>query len=218
MKKLQIGDILQLQHAPPSENQDRYAVRLVGYLPGQSIVITTPRKHGNAILVRDGHAFTVRLLQGSNIFGFVAKVLFVSSKPYPHLHLSYPEDVESAVVRNAPRAPTKLSALVQNTSLAEDQRFNQEAIIIDLSSSGARLLLHEKLGEIGQLVQIILSLEACGGEDKLQVLGTIRNIKDLVEADAGEGRIYGIQFSGIDRFQQLLLCSYVMGQVVKEPG
>ena len=102
VRYLQIGDVLQLQFAPPSENVERFAATLIGFVPGQSLVITTPRKNARPIIVRDGQSFTVRMLQGSNIFGFVAQVLNASSKPYPHLHLSYPSDVESAVVRNAP--------------------------------------------------------------------------------------------------------------------
>lgn len=218
VKKLLIGDVLQLQHAPPNENQDRYAVKLVGYLLDQSLVITTPRKQGKAILVREGQVFTVRLLQGSNIVGFVATVLSVSSKPYPHLHLAYPEDVESAMVRNAPRVTTKLSALIHNTREQGEKKDDQLAIVADLSSTGARLLLHEKLGEVGDMVQLLLSLEVCGGEDKLQVLGTIRNIRDYEVSDTQNNYIHGIQFKGLNRFQQLLLCSFVLGQITAERG
>ncbi|MEN8179678.1 MAG: flagellar brake protein [Pseudomonadota bacterium] len=216
VKNLLIGDVLQLQNAPPSENLDRYAVKLVGYLPGKSLVITTPGKQAKAILVREGHAFTVRLLQGSNIFGFVAKVLAVSSKPYPHLHLTYPEEVESAVVRNAPRVCTKFSAQVNNTSLQEEKRQEQAAVIIDLSSTGARLILHETLGKVGDLLQIMLTLEVCGGKDNMQVLGTIRNIRESEGAGGQKGYIHGIQFKGLSRFQQLLLCSFVLGEIAKE--
>ncbi len=219
VKNLQIGDILQLQHAPPSENADRYAVRLVGYLPDQSLVISTPRKHGKAILVTEGHAFTVRLLRGSNIFGFGAKVLSISSKPYPHLHLSYPQAVESAVVRNAPRAPTKLSALVENISHQEEKNVaDQTGIILDLSITGARLLLTEKLGEVGDRVQIMLSLEVCGGEDRLRINGTIRSIRELSGGNGDQEQIYGIQFAGLNRFQQILLCAFVSGQFLREKG
>ena len=97
VKQLQIGDVLQLQFVPPSEIMDRYAATLIGYLPGQSLIITTPRKQGNPILVREGQAFTVRMLQGSNVFGFNARVLKISSKPFPYLHLAYPAEVANPV-------------------------------------------------------------------------------------------------------------------------
>lgn len=216
IKHFKVGDVLQLQHAPTSDNPDRYAVKLVGYLPGQSLVITRPRKQGNPILVREGQSFTVRLLHGSNIFGFVSKVLAVYAKPFPHLHLAYPVEVESAAVRNATRVTTSLSALVSNTRAGEWQLQGQPTIVLDLSNTGARLLMHERLGEVGEMVRLELSLQVCGGEDPLQVLGTIRNIRESEEGDGKIDYIHGLEFRGLNRFQQLLLCSFVLGQFAKE--
>ena len=216
VKHLQIGDVLQLQFAPPSENQDRYAATVVGFLPGQSLIITTPRKGGNPIIVREGQTFTVRMLQGSNIFGFVARVLKVSAKPYPYLHLAYPADVESAVVRNAPRVPTEIQAIVNKpagASGAEDQR---PVIITDISITGARLINSEKLGDVGTVLQITHAISVCGGEDVLKVMGLIRNIRQVTRDDGSAVFVHGIEFRGLTRFQELLLCSYVMGSIARE--
>ena len=215
VKKLLIGDVLQLQYAPPSENQERFAVKLVGYLPGSSLVITAPGRQGKSILVREGQSFTVRLLQGSNVFGFVSKVLAVFSRPYPHLHLTYPAEVESAVVRNAPRVSARFSTQVINTSMQVEHRHSLTATIVDLSSSGARLVVGDRLGKIGDLLQISLTLEVCSGTDRLQLLGTIRTAKEADNADGARHHIYGVQFKGMNRFQQLLLCSFVLGQIAK---
>lgn len=219
VKHLQIGDVLQLQFAPPSENLDRYAATLLGFLPGQSLIITTPRKQGNPIIVREGQTFTLRMLQGSNIFGFVARVLKVSAKPYPYLHLAYPADVESAVVRNAPRVPTEIQAVVNKTAgvsgAAEDQR---PVIISDISSTGARLMDTQKLGDVGSVIQVTHSLSVCGGEDVLKVMGMIRNIRQVTREDGSSVFIHGIEFRGLTRFQELLLCGYVMGSIARERG
>jgi len=218
VKNLQIGDVLQLQFAPPNEGQDRYAATLVGFLPGQSLIITTPRKQGNPIIVREGQTFTLRMLQGSNIFGFVTRVLKVSSKPYPYLHLAYPADVESAVVRNAPRVPTEIQAIVSKKlgpSGAEDQR---PVIISDISSTGARLMDREPLGEIGAVVQLTHTISVCSGEDVLRVMGVIRNIRQVTKDDGSSVFIHGIEFRGLTRFQELLLCAYVLGSIARERG
>jgi hypothetical protein len=217
VKHLQIGDVLQLQFAPPSENQDRYAATLVGFLPGQSLIITTPRKQGNPIIVREGQTFTVRMLQGSNIFGFVARVLKISSKPYPYLHLAYPADVESAVIRNAPRVPTEIQAVVilPGSAGAEDQR---PVIITDISVTGARLINSEKLGDVGTVLQLTHAISVCGGEDILKVMGMIRNVRPVKREDGNQVFVHGIEFRGLTRFQVLLLCSYVLGSIARERG
>lgn len=218
VKHLQIGDVLQLQFAPPAENQDRYSATLVGFLPGQSLVITTPRKSGNPIIVRDGQSFTVRMLQGSNIFGFVARVLHVSSKPYPHIHLAYPDDVESAVVRNAPRVPTELQAVVIKPQGASGTDLQRHVIITDLSSTGARVIDSDKLGDVGSIIQITQTLSVCGGNDVLKVLATIRNVRETPAPDGSMRYLHGLEFRGLNRFQQLLLCSYVLGSIARERG
>ncbi len=207
---------MQLQYAPPSENQDRYAVKLIGYLPKESLVITTPRKQGKAILAREGQMFTVRVLQGSNIFGFVAKVLQTSSKPYPHLHLAYPEEVESAVVRNAPRVHTSLQSVCRNTKNPDDSKHVSRAKVIDLSRTGARLSGEMPLGEVGETLQLQLAINSCDGDDVLQLLGIIRSVREVETPAGGTHYIQGLEFSGLNRFQQVLLCAFVLGQMVHE--
>ncbi|MEW8507866.1 MAG: flagellar brake protein [Candidatus Thiodiazotropha sp.] len=218
VRYLQIGDVLQLQWAPPSENMERYAAILIGFLPEQSLVITTPRRQGRPLIVRDGQSFTVRMLQGSNVFGFVSHVLNVSSKPYPHIHLSYPDDVETAVVRNAPRVDTEIEAVAvwpQGASGAEQKR---PVIISDISSTGARVINSQKLGEIGSVIQVIYSLSVCGGEDTLKLMSIIRNIRKSKYKDGRTRYIHGLEFRGLNRFQHLVLCSYVLGSIARESG
>jgi c-di-GMP-binding flagellar brake protein YcgR len=218
VKYLQIGDVLQLQWAPPSENTERYAATLVGFLPEQSLVITTPRKQGRSIIVRDGQSFTVRMLQGSNIFGFVSKVLNASSKPYPHLHLSYPSDVETAVVRNAPRVPTEILAEVswpQNNTRVDEKR---SVTITDISSTGARVTDQKILGKVGDVIQVVYTLSVCGGEDVLKIMSVIRNIRQVAGSDGQNNFVHGLEFRGLNRFQHLVLCSYVLGSIARERG
>ncbi|MBW9266815.1 MAG: flagellar brake protein [Candidatus Thiodiazotropha sp. (ex. Lucinisca nassula)] len=218
VRYLQIGDVLQLQWASPNENAERFAATLIGFLPGHSLVITTPRKHGKPIIVRDGQSFTVRMLQGSNIFGFVSQVLNASSKPYPHVHLSYPSDVESAVVRNAPRVPTEINAEVVWPQGASGGEKKRSVIISDISSTGARILDRQTLGKVGDVVQVIYTLSVCGGEDMLKIMGVIRNIRETAGRDGRNTFVHGLEFRGLNRFQQLVLCSYVLGSIARERG
>lgn len=218
VRHLQIGDVLQLQWAPPSENTERYAATLIGFMPGQSLVITTPRRQGKPLIVRDGQSFTVRMLQGSNIFGFVSQVLSVSSKPYPHLHLSYPADVESAVVRNAPRVSTEIDAVVVWPQSGSESGQQRSVTITDISSTGARIIDQRKLGEVGSLIQVIYSLSVCSGEDVLKLMSVIRNIRETEAKDGKKRFIHGLEFRGLNRFQQLVLCSYVLGSIARERG
>jgi c-di-GMP-binding flagellar brake protein YcgR len=206
--------VLQLQFVPPSDIQDRYATTLIGFLPGQSLIISTPRKQGKAIFVREGQAFTVRMLQGSNIFGFVARVMKVSSKPFPYLHLAYPEEVEIAVVRNAPRVATEIRATASKPM--EGDLTEHEVVISDISKTGARVMYGKQLGGVGSVIQVTHPIAVCGGEDILKVMGKIRNVREIRREGEGESFVHGIQFQGLTRFQEVLLCAYVMGSIARE--
>jgi c-di-GMP-binding flagellar brake protein YcgR len=210
---LHIGDVLQLQFAPPSDIQDRYATTLVGFLPGQSLIITTPRKQGKPIIVREGQTFTVRMLQGSNIFGFMARVLKVSAKPFPYLHLGYPSDVEIAVVRNAPRVATEIQATASRPLVGESEE--QSVTISDISSTGARVKHSRQLGEVGSVIQITHTIQVCGAEDLLKVMGMIRNIREVKQEDGSSLFVHGIEFRGLTRFQEVLLCAYVLAGIAR---
>jgi c-di-GMP-binding flagellar brake protein YcgR len=213
VKHLKIGDVLQLQFAPPSEIQDRYATTLVGFMPGHSLIITTPRKQGKPILVREGQTFTLRMLQGSNIFGFVAQVLKVSAKPFPYLHIDYPDEVETAVVRNAPRVATEIQATASQPLRGDTTE--HRVIISDISSTGARVMHTQPLGEVGTVIQVTHPISVCGGEDTMKVMGMIRNVREVERDGSASVFVHGIEFRGLTRFQEVLLCAYVLSGIAR---
>lgn len=215
IKKLQIGDTLQLQYAPPSTNPDRFAVRVIGYLENEGIITTPPMRGGKVMLIREGLNFTVRLLQGSAVLGFNAKVLHSVTKPYPHMHLSYPENVEAKVIRNAQRVSSNLQATVKNTQLAEDEEHLHKVTLVDISLTGARLESSELLGKVGDVLHINAPLRVCQSEEFLR---TLVNICSVTPRDTeGEERVYyyGVAFRMLSRIQKLLLCAYVKGQIAQ---
>ncbi len=217
INKLQIGDTLQLQYAPPSTATDRFAVRVIGYLPNESIVTTTPMRGGKVMLIREGLNFTVRLLQGSAVLGFNAKVLLSATKPYPHIHLTYPEDVEAKVIRNAQRVSSNLQASVKNMQLVEgdDEEQSHKVTLVDISLTGARLESDEQLGKVGDVLHINAPLHVCESEEFLR---TSVNICSITPRETEDGRrvyYYGVAFRMLSRIQKLLLCAYVKGQIAQ---
>lgn len=118
--------MLQLQRISPEFN-DRYTVTLIGYLEGRGLIVTTPQVHQKVQFIKEGMRFAIRLLGGDKVMGFVTTVIHSSTKPYPHLHLSYPQEIESLAIRNAERINTNLPALVRNTRLPDNEASWQPA-------------------------------------------------------------------------------------------
>lgn len=212
---VQIGDSLQLQKAA-TDRPERYLVQVVGVMPGQSLIVTTPRVSGKVAIVRPDTKFTVRVLQGSSIFGFVSSVLQVYSAPFPHLHLAYPREMESIVVRNALRASTDVPGVVRNTRHPDSKEHYRRVRLVDLSNSGARLTSKGPLGQEDDMLSLQFSIDVCEMTENIGVIGKIRGMgKRNVEGDPM--RFWtGVQLQSLNRFQKLILHAYVLENFVTD--
>ncbi|RMG34243.1 MAG: flagellar brake protein, partial [Gammaproteobacteria bacterium] len=173
---LPVGATVQLQLTLP-ENSPRELVRVIGYLPGSSLVVTCPTNEaGRFKIVRDGQVYKVRMLRGDTVVGFEARVLAAPVKPYPHLHLQYPQAFEQIVIRNSTRVRAELPCQVRNTRRPDVPENFQAACIVDLSETGARLSHPEPLGEVAEMLQLVFELEVLGQAEQLTLVGDIRSV------------------------------------------
>jgi len=208
---LPVGSLLQVQPTTP-QNAPRYSVRLIGYLPNHSLVVTAPTVDGKVQIVREGQPFNARALKGERVFGFVARVLHSSMKPYPHLHLEYPSEFEQIMVRNASRVNADIDVRVRNTQDPDEETNFCAAKIVDLSETGARLSSENALGEPGETLHLKFDLTISGGVEQLGLLGDVRNRIERIEQDETGERLIGfsgVQFRKLSRYQQILLHAWV---------
>lgn len=215
---LPVGAQVQLQSTAPGQAL-RHNVKVVGYLPGGSLVVTTPVVDGKVQLVRKGQKYNIRMLRGNSVMGFAAQVLHSYLNPYPHLHLEYPRVVESILVRNARRAAAVISARVRNTKAPDDEAHWHVVNILDLSSSGAKLSVERELAEPGDMFHIALPLGVAGKQENLSLLGTVRNrmTRDGLDGSAAS-HVYGVQFCSLNRYQHILLHSWVLERIAVDKG
>lgn len=194
------------------DNRDRYSATLVGYMPNQSIMVTTPIVNERLVLVNEGQRFAIRILQGSNIVGFVATVQHTTSKPFPHVYISFPREVESISVRNAERINTNLHGLVRNSRHPDLPKHWQPILLKDLSLTGAKIESIEPLGRKEEKLQLEFSLPVLGKKEKISLIAIIRN-KMLIgdRFDRDETRYScGVSFEEFGRVQEVMVSSYVL--------
>lgn len=206
-----VGKMLQLQRVSPGVN-GRFTVTLIGSLPGRGIIVTTPVIQQKVQFIKEGTRFAVRLLHGSKVMGFIVSVTHSASKPYPHLHMSYPEQVESIAVRNAERVSTNLPALVRNARRAGEESAWQPVLVKDLSMTGARLESLEPLGRTGERLVVRLDIEVCGEREQVELYAEICNRAAVGDRQNRDESRYacGISFSEVSRLQEVLLNSCVL--------
>lgn len=205
---LSVATPLQLQAVAPPD-APRYQVRTVGYLPGKSLVVTTPEPKGRLVIVRIDQRFRVRMLRDESVLGFETRVLAVSNLPYPHVHLAYPRTVERIVVRNAPRVIADVPAVTRNLSNGPDEK-EHRVTLTDLSMTGAKVVASRPLGVVGDMLHLNFQVDVAGKPENLTLLGAVRNVavRDRQREDLGYN--HGIQFGTINRYQQVLLHGWVL--------
>lgn len=205
--KHSIGDTVQLQFLPGSE-EDRYYVKLIGFLDGKSIVVTTPRDQGSTLRIQNDQKFIIRLLSGNSAKGFNATAIHVTSLPYPHLHLTYPEKLESITVRKAERVECQLIVSVQNEEVGKSFPEARSASMNNLSTAGAQLTTNEAVGETGEKISLACKVNVAEIEQYLNITGVIRRITEKADSEPGKYE-YGIEFVISDNNEKLLLHGFI---------
>ena len=162
--KHNIGDTVQLQFFPGKE-EERYYVKLVGFLQGKSIIVTTPRDNGVALRIPVKQDFIVRLVSGNSAKGFSATAIHATSTPYPHLHLTYPEKLESITVRKAERIDCKLIVAVHTGKTKNTVPEGISATMNNLSTAGAQITSSETIADSGE--EILISCQVIVAEIKV---------------------------------------------------
>jgi c-di-GMP-binding flagellar brake protein YcgR len=211
--RILVGDKLQLQKVG-SESGERYSSTVIGFVPGKSLLITTPLVNDKPILAKDGQQFAVRMLQGSYIQGFVAKVLHNALAPYPYIHLSFPEEVESKEIRNADRVETDVPILARNSKLADEQDNWKQASIKDISASGSKLESMTKVGEEGEIMVLKFKLNICAQDEEMELQTKIMHLEEPSDTGGDEWGIYtyGTRFEDYGRLERVLIQNYVLEQ------
>jgi len=208
--QLPVGTLIQLQQ-DGIKNPARYSVKLLGYYPGKALIVTNTEFQGRTVLQTDDTAMIARALQGSVCQAFAVKVIQTMMVPFPHLYLTYPNDIETSVVRNANRIVTKQPALVSNGRDDDGKRY--EALVVDLSSSGAKVATKVPVAEVNDVLDMIMELEVAGKDERITVAATVKSV-EFKDGDKAKGRLplfyYGLMFEGINRFQQIIIHAYVM--------
>lgn len=211
--KLNNGERIQLQD-PSSKTNDRIFVKLIGFRENMSILVTMPRVDGELIRVVKGQIFIVRLFSVQTVYAFNVTVLECKMGPYAYMHLSYPEKVESVVVRNAQRVNVELIVSVQSGDPDEVEVNTIPAKLTDISTGGAKLSTHKITGEVGDDISMTAKLTVGGVEQYLQILATIRRL-DIDEDEGKQIFSYGLEFRFVEETDRLVLHGFVYEQLSK---
>ena len=213
--KIQVGEAVHLQ---PRDGEDsrRMNVRIIGYMVGVSLLVTTPKVRDKVMIIREGQPFVVRMMMGNQIVGFATRVLRTCTRPFHSLHLSCPEEMEQITVRKAQRVRVKLFASLKNPNPAFQSDKPQTGTIVDISISGAMLIADEPMGEVGDEVSLGCAVKIGDYEKLLEIPARIRSMHvDDNDELGGDCCFHGLEFDMHDKQDMFALHGFVYEQIVK---
>lgn len=212
--KLVYGYPLQLQTSGAAGQPERFSCRLIGCLPGRSILLSVPKQAGKLVRFRPGQKLVARLMVDNGIGIFASIVETQTADPYPILHISYPDNVSFKGIRGATRVAIDVSVQIANLTLISDQQFTGS--VVDVSVTGARIEAAAAFGEIGHKIQVTMNVAVANINRDLVLEAIIRSRGEADPQNSGNLIAYGVEFIEPEEDKRLLLYAFVYAQIGSE--
>lgn len=202
---LAVGSTLSIETISPVR---KYAVRLLGYAEGRSLLISAPLRDGREVLLEKDASLTVRLLEGRKVCAFETRVIYRSVQPYTYYHLAYPDQIESMQIRDSERIDTVVDTLVDSDFDIVGE-WPKQAKINNLSKTGARVVSSNFLGELGHELIVEFDLDVSGMNKCICLTGIVRNAEHKAATDDRNRYVVGIQFVDLTDEARLTLANFI---------
>lgn len=212
--KLIYGYPLQLQTSNSAGQPERFSCRLIGCLPGRSILLSVPKLAGKLVRFRAGQKIVARLMVDNGIGIFVSVVEAQTVDPYPILHISYPDNVSFKGIRGATRVAIDEPVKMVNLTAPNDEIITGS--VVDVSVTGARIEASANFGEIGNKIQVTMSVGVANIIRDLTLEAIIRSRGDIDPQHSHIAVAYGVEFIEPEEDKRLLLFAYVYAQIGSE--
>jgi hypothetical protein len=212
--KLVYGYPLQLQTSGATGQPERFSCRLIGCLPGRSILLSVPKSAGKLVRFRPGQKVVARLMVDNGIGIFASVVEVQTADPYPILHIGYPDNVSFKGIRGATRVAVEQAVVVTNLSKTDIPL--AAGSIMDISVTGARLGVTAELGDIGDKLQLSFNVNVAGIARELAIEAIIRSRVEGEQQAFSDEITYGVEFIAPPEDGRLLLYAYVYAQICSE--
>ncbi len=210
--RLQMGDLVNLQ-VQSAEAVERYSVRLIGMAKGRSVLVTTPMIDGKYLLMREGQTFILRAFSGKSAYAFSTQILKSVNTPYPYLHLAYPRQVRSLVVRKGARADVKVICAI---SACDDVPAQGAGTIVNLSIGGALMAVKQPPGSKNQTLTLKFKVVVNGIEALIELKAVIRAINFDQSGETDTPYQLGLQFIDLTPEDSIPLLAFVYHQLLEQ--
>lgn len=216
LKKLKPGESFQITPLADETGSTKYFVRFIGGLDKKGLICTIPAVDEKLIYVKENTGFEVKIFSGKDVYRFSTMVDLVANRPYPHMHLKYPREVYSKVLRKNQRIIVNVIASIANKTTLIDEDKKNAARFLDLSLGGGMAEAFKSIGQSGDELECSFKIQMDGGEVLFVIPGVLRSINRTRQPDGRTLVKHGIQFTEIPFQQKVLLQNYIFETLTGE--
>lgn len=202
--RLPVGTRMQLNFLGQDYKRYPSEALLMGYLPGQTVLVHLVRK-APQVLLYEGMRLDVRMVLPAGIVSFDSTLDCQREEPVPYLHLVWPESVKVEPLRRSRRYALQAPVTVLAQSDMGIATSQDEGMLRDISQAGARIALPRQLGEVVRKVKLSARLVVAGMEHELALSGEVQRAFGKSERDPDYPFSYGVAFVDVQPPQRLLL-------------
>lgn len=150
--------------------------------------------------IQPGARYGVQGFTGQYDFQFDAAAVGTFDVPFVYALLSWPEDVQARLVRQALRVRTLLPAQLGPATPGKGEV--QAASVLDLSAAGALVETLNPMGDVGDALRISFVVEADGEKTQITTEAVICHRRQL---DAPGRERLGLSFRALPKSERLML-------------
>jgi c-di-GMP-binding flagellar brake protein YcgR len=187
------------------DSKTTYTVAVIGVIRSKrQLILNAPvNEDGSLIAVIKGQSLSCKWINATTMFQFRALISRILFDPVPLLHIDLPAQVERRTLRGVPRALSHLRAVIQTPE-------EHEAAIVDISTGGARIAVHEQ-ARLSTDQNIILLARPILLHREFQISLHCRVTGPVTPLDPKHPQIrfYGINFDHLSDNELLILHAYV---------
>lgn len=207
---LSVGTLLNLQ--PAAQNAGcGFDVQLIGYMPGESLLVSQPLNNRSAVKLVAGAAYQARIASGDSTYAFETEIVRLCDQPYQYMHLRFPKGIQGVILRRAQRTRISGSQLVLNM---QDGAGRRSVTMFDISPLGACLVSAQPLGKVGEFFCIDVRHESA--TDVLAFPCTIRHINKTSVREGEPVYYHGVEFSKLDVNALNFIAHFIRDSVARQ--
>lgn len=207
---LPIGTELFVEHLN-TDAQEYSCVTLIGFLHAQSLIVSLPKREDHIVQVDRGDELIIRFSKEDTIYAFNSSIMEIKQTPYPHVHLTYPENIQAKLLRRGNRVDVDKHALQLKI---REKDFDTTVTIADISEYGAKLTSDSNLGQPEEKLTIELDLPQY--PEKVELNCRICHTQCYIDEDSNkEAYCHGIEFFELNTMARSFINSFIHENIVR---